>query len=583
MSGIVCYIGRELCKGNLTAALQTMKKRGNSVAGAALQQKNFVSIVSNGISGLYDEIQKYDGDSTFGIAECSSIFNNSCAAVPAVNNMYAVAVDGEIENFEAIERWCKNPFPVNSSEDLLLAMLCVNSSDNKLALIKKIFTAVKGEPTFAFAQNGDDVLYCHRGDSPLFVGFCDDGYYVASELNAIVPYCKKYVFLKYHESARIARNRIVFYDSRMKKIKKQAKPCPDYALFENSYTPSEEVYYCPLVLREIYSRIVKKGEIALDELNFTKRSTEKIKRIVITGNVSAYNASRAAAYYIESLCDIPCTAVESTQLRCSGAVFDKGTLLLVASHTGEDNDAAFCIRRAKKFGAKTIAVTNSAISYVAEICDYAVNPGADFNSERVSFREFVSLYMTLCLIGLYIGKKAGVVSDVYMSLSLKLAEQLPSKILSLIRDEKMMKSIIPQIMQSKRVFVTGLGADAAIADECAFWLEDVGGVSCSALSSSNLAALNRESFAGSAILCFVTDALLMPKILPMLKRAEFYGAKVMLIATDAIYEERTNDSNAVTFGDSMPMLNVLNAAVWGDKLSVFIAQNSAKNDKKAAV
>ena len=147
----------------------------------------------------------------------------------------------------------------------------------------------------------------------------------------------------------------------------------------------------------------------------------------------------------------------------------------------------------------------------------------------------------------------------------------------------MMKSIIPQIMQSKRVFVTGLGADAAIADECAFWLEDVGGVSCSALSSSNLAALNRESFVGSAILCFVTDALLMPKILPMLKRAEFYGAKVMLIATDAIYEERSNDSNAVTFGDSMPMLNVLNAAVWGDKLSVFIAQNSAKNDKKAAV
>lgn len=117
--------------------LANYEKRGNSVAGAALQQKNFVSIVSNGTSGLCDEIQKYDGDSTFGIAECSSIFNNSCAAVPAVNNMYAVAVDGEIENFEAIERWCKNPFPVNSSEDLLLAMLCVNSSDNKLALIKK--------------------------------------------------------------------------------------------------------------------------------------------------------------------------------------------------------------------------------------------------------------------------------------------------------------------------------------------------------------------------------------------------------------------------------------------------------------
>ena len=57
----------------------------------------------------------------------------------------------------------------------------------------------------------------------------------------------------------------------------------------------------------------------------------------------------------------------------------------------------------------------------------------------------------------------------------------------------------------------------------------------------------------------------------------------MLIATDAIYEERTNDSNAVTFSDSMPMLNVLNAAVWGDKLSVFIAQNSAKNEKKEAV
>ena len=69
MSGIVCYVGRELCKGNLTAALQTMKKRGNSVAGAALQQKNFVSIVSNGTSGLCDEIQKYDGATALITAE----------------------------------------------------------------------------------------------------------------------------------------------------------------------------------------------------------------------------------------------------------------------------------------------------------------------------------------------------------------------------------------------------------------------------------------------------------------------------------------------------------------------------------
>ncbi len=583
MSGIVCYVGRELCKGNLTAALQAMKKRGDSVAGAVLQQKNFVSVVSNGTLGLCDEIQKIDGDSTFGIAECKKTFGCLGTTVPAVNNMYAVAVDGEVENFDAVKRQFKNRFSVNTVEDLLLAMLCANSNENKLMLIKKILITLKGDPTFVFAQNGDDVLYCRRGESPLFVGFCDDGYYVASELNAIVPYCKKYVFLKYHESARIARNRIVFYDSRMKKIKKQAKACPDYTLLENSYTPSEEVYYCPLVVREICSRMVKNGEIALDDLNFTKRSTEKIKRIIITGNASAYNAAKAAAYYIESLCDIPCTAVESTQLRFSGTVFNKGTFLLAVSHGGEENDVAFCIRRAKKFGAKTVAVTSCTTSYIAEVCDYAVNPGADFNSERVSFREFVSLYMTLCFIGLYIGKKAGIVSDVYMSLSLKLTEQLPSKILSLIRDEKMMKSIVLQIMQSKRVFATGLGADAAVADECAFWIEDAGAVSCASLSPASLKALNCEIFAESVILCFVTDALIMPKILPVIKRVEFYGAKIILIATDAIYEEQSENSNAVTFGDSMPMLNVLNATIWGDKLSALIAQNLSDDEKKAAV
>lgn len=148
------------------------------------------------------------------------------------------------------------------------------------------------------------------------------------------------------------------------------------------------MYYCPLVLREIYSRIVKKGEIALDELNFTKRSTEKIKRIVITGNASAYNASRAAAYYIESLCDIPCTAVESTQLRCSGAVFDKGTLLLVASHTGEDNDAAFCIRRAKNSEQKQLP---SQILQYHMLPKFAIMPSIPVPISTASACHFVNL------------------------------------------------------------------------------------------------------------------------------------------------------------------------------------------------
>lgn len=584
MSGIICYVGRELCKNNIADALQKMKRRGNSIAGAAFGQKEFALVASdNGVFGFADEIRNYGGDSTLAIAECKTVYGKTNSAVPAVNNIYAVATDGNIENFEAIKRLCKNPFPINTEEDLILAMLCVNSNDNKLAVIKKIYTALNGSPTFVFSQSGDDVLYCHRGETPLFIGFCDDGYYVSSELNAVIPYCKKYVFLKYNESARVARNRVIFYDKKMKKIKKQPKPCPDYAMFENSYTPSEEVYYCPLALREIYSRIVSKGKIALDDLNFTKRSVEKIRRIVICGTASAYNAANAAAYYFESLCDIPCRAVESAQLRYSGAVFDKNTLLLVASHTGEDIDAAFCVRRAKKFGSKTIAVTNSPTSYLAEICDYAVNPGADFNSNSPSFREFASLYMTLCFIGLYMGEKTSVVTDVYMSLSLKLAEQLPSKILSLVRDDKMTKNIVPHIVQSKKVFVTGMGADAAVADECALQLENIGAVNCSSVSASKLNALGANAFADSVVLCFATDAALMPKILPVLKRAEHFGAKIALIATDAVFENPDSGASAITFSDSMPMFNVLNAVVWGDKLSVFVAQNSSEDEKKAAV
>ena len=562
MSGIFACIGTQPCKDILTNGLSLLKKRGTDTAGMALKTEEVISLMKakGGTDLLKQNAEAVKSESTVGIAQCSFAVRckaSNITAPPAANNLFAVAIDGSIDNFDALRRWTRTPFPIATEEDLLLAMLCILNTPDRMEMIKKLNNSLHGSPTYVFLPNDEEALYCHAGQQPLLIGIAEDGFLAASELNALLPYAKKYLVLADGENVKITKDRILVYDEKGKRVKKSLFPVPDNSYFENDYSLGDEIYYCPLTVKETYHAFVKNGGLDFELLRISKRGTERVKRILLTGTGSSFYAAKISAFHFEMLTDIPTTAVPSSELRYAGTLMDKNTLLIAVSHRGETDDTIQCVKRAKRLGAKAIAVTSNANSCLARSCDNVLNPHCDFDAGSVSLRSYLSSYLTLCFFALFLGYKNNIVTELYLNVSLKMAEMLPGKISAAIKNIPLLESTALDLMRAEKIFVTGLGADAALAQEAAKKIRDIAKRNAAVLPCGELAEETEDFISGALVLALMTNKELLQPALHPLRRLQSLGARVVILTTSNMEEEIGDFKNIIAFNDSIPLFNPL--------------------------
>lgn len=560
MSGIFGYIGTEQCKDILTAGISSLEKRGADTTGIVIKCKDdFIAIkTKGGTSDLKQKAAAVKNESTIGIAQCDKAMRckaTQLTAKPACNNLFAAAMDGTIENFDDLKRWTNNPFPIATDEDLLLAMLCVGNDPNKLEIIKKFDTLIRGTPSYAFISNDENTIYCKAGSRPIVIGISSNGFYLSSEIGAITSLADRYIFLDENEAAKITADKAIIFDSRYKKIKKTILETPDAVYFENDYSIKDEIFYCPLTVKETYRRFIQNSKINFDNLKLNHRAVDKLSRIIITGTGGSYNTAEISAYNFSMVTDIPTNAYPAGELRYSGCVIDRNTLLIAISHRGESEDTIACVKRFKAIGAKTIAVTSNASSYLAKLCDSIINPNCDFDINEISLRSFISNYLAMSFLALHIGCKSGIVNELYLNVTIKMAEMLPGKISSAIKPSPAIEKAAGMLSQTENVFVTGLGADYALSLEGADKLRKIAKVNASAYCVSELVQKCTSILDGSLVIAFITNKELLHKALYSLRRAKALGAKIIIITTENIEEEINDFESIISFNDSVPLLN----------------------------
>lgn len=584
MSGIFGYIGNRNCKDSLVCGIKLLEKRGSDMSGFALKiNEEILSIkVKGNADVLSQEIKDDDILSFAGIAQTGRAYRckaSDASANPSSNNLFAVAMDGIIDNFDSLKHWCANPFPINTDEDLLLALLCITNSSDKTELLIKTDSMLMGNPTYAFVCNNEDAVYCKKGNAPLVIGMASDGFFISSEINALIPFASKYILLGDGEFARITKNKASVFDINLKKIKKSLLPVPEKSYIESNYILSDEIYYCPLTVKETYNNFVKNSKLSFEYIKMTHRSIDRLSRIIITGSSGSFNVAKISGYNFEMLTDIPTFVRPAGELRYSGTVMDKNTLLIAISHRGENEDTISCVKRAQAFGAKTIAVTNNSSSYLALLCNEIINPGCDFDCGDISLRSFVSNYLAMCFLSLYIGWKNSVVTELYLNVAIKMAEMLPGKISASVKNTPLLEKAANKILCSKNVFVAGLGADWALSYEAAQKLREISRINAGAYCISEL--INTASClldSSSLIVALITNKELMQKSLRYLRYAKTTGAKIIIVTTANIEEEITDFDNIISFNDSVPIFNALPCITGIYKLAVIINDMRNQND-----
>ncbi|MCR5207870.1 MAG: hypothetical protein K6C14_05265, partial [Eubacterium sp.] len=223
-----------------------------------------------------------------------------------------------------------------------------------------------------------------------------------------------------------------------------------------------------------------------------------------------------------------------------------------------DKATVACIKRAKSFGTKTVALTPSGQGYAAACSDSVIVYGADYFSGCTSLRHFIGSSLALLLLALRLGYNIGIISDVYLSVSLKLAEALPGRISAALKPSPALYSLAESIRTKRSVIFTGMCGDLALCKEGAFVLRRETDIPAEAIPLSELKYESREHLKNSAVIAVVSNPSLAPKasgeLLP------FKDGKLdITVITSADCEEEFSFVNTLAFSDGLQPLNALTA------------------------
>ena len=177
--------------------------------------------------------------------------------------------------------------------------------------------------------------------------------------------------------------------------------------------------------------ILQHAKESTESLNNVIKDYKAIDEIFLIGSGSSFNASNAAASFIEDVCKVQVFQLLPNQFAAK-KVLNTKALYIFVSQSGTSSLVKKQILKVKELGCPTVAVTDDQQSAIAKEAD--VNISIQVGGEEYGFRTvgFSATLLTLQLIGLRIALEAGKISeeefDEYVNDGLKAVDNIPKVI-----------------------------------------------------------------------------------------------------------------------------------------------------------
>ena len=526
MSGEYEMCGMALCDCN---GLQQLKAKG----GACELRK-----ISGAVTDEY----------TAGIAQCACAERLAASVItapPASDGNCAAVLDKGTDSFEVLTVSADASRPIGTDGDLLLSLIPPDEK-NRPGIIKKLSELLGSEVGFAFMFKDECAVYARAGCSGLLVGICERGICLSSELEAMRPYAKRYFILEEGESVKITPEKAYAFDVKMKRTKKAYRSFPP----PEQLTPAARlgIYACPSGIKRAFEAVTENGALDFGSVRYGKRALSGISRIIISGDRELYNAAAYGAYNLELMCDIPCLAVHTSELKYEGICIDKRTLLILLSRCGEDYDAVAVLKRAELFGADSLLITDCRYSCLSRRCASVISTGIS-NRERGA-GGFPPYAFILALLALYIGNKKGIISELYLSVAVKMAELMPGKISASLKTSGL-GDAAKRMMGAEEIITTGSAADYPAAREAAEIIRAHAGLR----ARPHPAGEPERDYKNKAAIAIITGAQDYRRTLSGLRRMKALGAQVIIITTANLEDAMSGFDCVISVPDSVGVLD----------------------------
>lgn len=531
MCGIVGYVGKKAKISVLTDGLQTLEYRGYDSAGIAYVQNNnlFIFKEQGKIKNLIEKINT-DTYITLGIGHTRWATHGKPSKInahPHTVGKITLVHNGIIENYQDLKKKLIGyQFQSETDTEVITALLnkLYNENNNINETLIKFKSLVKGSYALGIIFADDmKTLYAIRKDSPLIIAKDKNGYFIASDVPAILKYTNKYLLLESNELAVINSNDILFYNDNLKQIKK------NYLTFEGSYEAATMAGFDHFMLKEIHEQpeVINKILNSIINNNFTDLPDfKKYNNFEIVACGSAYHAALIGKSLIEEFGSIPVTVELASEYRYKKVFHDKKTLCIIISQSGETADTIACLRKAKEEKIITLGIVNVVGSTIARETDQVIYTKAGPEIAVATTKAYSAQVAVLALIALKLGLKNLDLKEI-----MKDIKKLPELMQELLNID-LYKQIAADLYKEEDIYFIGRGIDQYLAMEGSLKLKEISYVhsdsyAAGELKHGTISLIEKNT----PVIAISTDESLNEKMISNIKEITARGGKIIYITT----------------------------------------------------
>lgn len=536
MCGIIGYIGKNKAINVLINGLEKMEYRGYDSSGVCLYSKDKIDIIKSigKISNLKEKIN-YDETASYtrGIAHTRWATHGGVTlenAHPHKQGKVIVVHNGIIENAKELKEQLKTKgykFYSDTDTEVIAALLDYYLEDDILKTIEKAKQKLIGSYALGIVIEGiEDEMYIVKKDSPLIIGIGKGEVFFASDIVAINSYTNNFIFLSEGEVGILKEDKVEVY----KDFVEQEKEVKTINVSNDSHDKNGFAHY---MLKEINEEPVLLENMLqpfLEDINLLP-DISSYDAIHIVGCGSALYAGMVFKYLLEEVAGCNVLIEVASEYRYRRINYDKKTLVVLISQSGETADTIAAMRFAKKNNADTLAIVNVENSTIAKESDKVLFIKAGVEVAVATTKAYILQTALLSLIALKLCYDKGIIKDIEKYLDEY--KTIPKLIKETIDKEENYKKIAKEIYNSKDAFFIGRKIDYAYSLEGSLKLKEVSYINASAYQAGELKHGTISLIDNNSVVFgILTDEEIIPKTLSNIIETEARGANVIVITND---------------------------------------------------
>jgi glucosamine--fructose-6-phosphate aminotransferase (isomerizing) len=409
----------------------------------------------------------------------------------------AIVHNGIIENYEELRDDLKEKgytFTSDTDTEIVAHRIHFNSQNAEDLAGAVRVTVAELEGAYALAVMSVDYpgqIVIARAGAPAVVGIGIDENFVASDVAALLPVTRKFIFLEEGDIALVERKQVTVWDEQGKTAE---RPVKESTLNADSAERGEfrhymlkEIYEQPdAVARTLDGRIADGRVLDASFGPLANDALDKTKGIHIVACGTSYHAGLVARYWVESLCKLPCTVEIASEYRYRSPVVPEGTLFVSISQSGETADTLAALRAAKDAGyVSTLTICNVPESSMVRDSDLTMMTHAGPEIGVASTKAFTTQLAALALLTISLARRNGLEERQERALVAQLSE-LPGFISQVLALDSSIEALAEHFADKHHALFLGRGVQNPVAMEGALKLKEISYIHAEAYAAGEL-------------------------------------------------------------------------------------------------